>query len=295
MVVLDEADRMLDMGFLPDVKRILSQLPRNRQTFFFSATMPPTIVDLAKRMLTQPVNVRIQSNSVSVDKIEQKILFLQRDEKHESLRNIVTADGAGLVLVFTRTKRGADVVARKLDQSGIKTAAIHGNKSQNARQRALEAFRKHQIQVLVATDVAARGIDVDGITHVVNFDIPMDPESYVHRIGRTGRAGASGIAISFCTENERRELREIQKLLGSKVRLITDHSQAPSERRHRSSTPHAKGSTTPRSKPRRPSSRRSSTRSFAQASTANGKPKNKRKQRKGRNARQRVKQGSKQP
>ena len=293
MVVLDEADRMLDMGFLPDVKRILSQLPRKRQTFFFSATMPPTIVDLAKRMLTQPVNVRIQSNSVSVDKIEQKVIFLQRDEKQESLRNIVTADDAGLVLVFTRTKRGADVVARKLDQSGIKTAAIHGNKSQNARQRALEAFRKHQIQVLVATDVAARGIDIDGITHVVNFDIPMDPESYVHRIGRTGRAGASGIAISFCTENERRELREIQKLLGSKVRLITDHSQAPSERRHRSSTPHAKGSTTPRSKPRRPSSRRSSTRSFAPASTADGKPKNKRKQRKGRNARQRVKQGSK--
>ena len=293
MVVLDEADRMLDMGFLPDVKRILSQLPRNRQTFFFSATMPPSIVDLAKHMLTQPVNVHIQSNSVSVDKIEQKVLFLQRDEKQESLRSIVAADDAGQVLVFTRTKRGADVVARKLDQSGIKTAAIHGNKSQNARQRALDAFRKHQVQVLVATDVAARGIDVDGITHVVNFDIPMDPESYVHRIGRTGRAGASGIAISFCTENERRELREIQKLLGSKVRLITDHSHAPSEQRHRSSTPHTKGSTAPRSTSRRPSSRRSSTRSFAQASSANEKPKNKHKQRKGRNARQRVKQSSK--
>ena len=293
MVVLDEADRMLDMGFLPDVKRILNQLPRNRQTFFFSATMPPSIVDLAKRMLTQPVNVQIQSNSVSVDKIEQKVLFLKRDEKQESLRSIVTADEAGLVLVFTRTKRGADVVARKLDQSGIKTAAIHGNKSQNARQRALEAFRKHQVQVLVATDVAARGIDIDGITHVVNFDIPMDPESYVHRIGRTGRAGASGIAISFCTDGERRELREIQKLLGSKVRLITDHSHAPSEQRHRSARPHAKGSTTPRSTSRQPSSRRSSTRSFAQASSANGKPKNKRKQRKGRNARQRVKPASK--
>ena len=293
MVVLDEADRMLDMGFLPDVKRILNQLPRNRQTFFFSATMPPSIVDLAKRMLTQPVNVQIQSNSVSVDKIEQKVLFLKRDEKQESLRSIVTADDAGLVLVFTRTKRGADVVARKLDQSGIKTAAIHGNKSQNARQRALEAFRKHQVQVLVATDVAARGIDIDGITHVVNFDIPMDPESYVHRIGRTGRAGASGIAISFCTDSERRELREIQKLLGSKVRLITDHSHAPSEQRHRSARPHAKGSTTPRSTSRQPSARRSSTRSFAQASSANGKPKNKRKQRKGRNARQRVKPASK--
>jgi len=146
---------------------------------------------------------------------------------------------------------------------------------------------------LVATDVAARGIDIDGITHVVNFDIPIDPESYVHRIGRTGRAGASGIAISFCTENERRELREIQKLLGSKVRLITDHSHALSEQRHRSSMPHAKGSTTPRSTSRGLSSCRSSTRSVAQASTANGKSKNKRKQRKGRNARQRVKQSSK--
>lgn len=293
MVVLDEADRMLDMGFLPDVKRILSQLPRKRQTFFFSATMSPSIVDLAQRMLTEPVNVQIESNSISVDKIEQKVLFLKRDEKQESLRSIVTADDAGQVLVFTRTKRGADVVARKLDQSGIKTAAIHGNKSQNARQRALEAFRKGHVQVLVATDVAARGIDIDGITHVINFDIPMDPESYVHRIGRTGRAGASGIAISFCTESERRELREIQKLLGNKVRLIADHSQAPTEGRHRSSTPHGKGSTTPRSTSGRSSARRSSRRSFAPANSSNGKPKNKRKQRKGRNARQRVKQASK--
>ena len=292
MIVLDEAYRMLDMGFLPDVKRILNQLPDDRQTLFFSATMPPSIVDLSKRMLTQPVNVQIQSNSVSVDKIEQKVLLLQRNQKQESLRGIVTADDAGQVLVFTRTKRGADVVARKLDQSGVRTMAIHGNKSQNARQRALEAFRKYQVQVLVATDVAARGIDIDGITHVVNFDLPVDPESYVHRIGRTGRAGASGIAISFCTDGERRELREIQKLLGNKVRLVFEHSNGASEQLHRPSMPRTKGSTTSRSTSKRPSSRRSSTRSFAPASTANGKPKNRRKQRKGRNARQRLKQAS---
>ena len=293
MVALDEADRMLDMGFLPDVKRILNRLPRTRQTFFFSATMPPSIVDLAKRMLTNPVDVKIHSNSVSVDKIEQKVLFLRREEKQETLRSIVTTDAAGQILVFTKTKRGADVVARKLDQSGIKTATIHGNKSQNARQRALEAFRKNRVQVLVATDVAARGIDVDGITHVINFDIPIDPESYVHRIGRTGRAGATGIAISFCTESDRKGLREIQKFLGSKVLLIKDHSHGSSKQRHRSASPHAKGSTTPRSKSRQSSAHSSSRRSFAPAGISDGAKKKKRKQRKGRNARQRLKQAIK--
>ena len=178
-------------------------------------------------------------------------------------------------------------------KDGYYADALHGELSQVQRDNVMNRFRKKNIQILIATDVAARGIDIDGITHVVNFDIPVDPESYVHRIGRTGRAGARGIAISFCTEGERRELREIQKLLGSKVRLITDHSHAGSGQRHRSSMTHAKGSTTPRSTSRRLSSHRSSTRPFAQASTADGKPKNKRKQRKGRNARQRVKQASK--
>ena len=228
-----------------------------------------------------------------METIEQRVLFVERSEKQEILQELLRSGDVERALVFTRTKRTANRLTGRLVRCGIVATAIHGNKSQNARLRALEAFRKHHVQVLVATDVAARGIDIDGITHVVNFDIPIDPEIYVHRIGRTGRAGASGIAISFCTENERRELREIQKMLGSKVRLITDHSHAPSEQRHRSSMPHAKDSTTPRSTSRQLSSRRSSTRSFAQASTANGKPKNKRKQRKGRNARQRVNQSSK--
>jgi ATP-dependent RNA helicase RhlE len=223
--VLDEADRMLDMGFIEPIRRIASAVPKERQTLLFSATMPAPIRKLADALLNNPAQVQIASKSFSPDKIGQSVYHVRRTLKPQLLTHLLTRESVGRALVFTRTKHGADKLVRHLHRDGIQAEAIHGNKRQNVRQRTLENFRSGRIAVLVATDIAARGIDVDEVTHVVNFDMPNEPETYVHRIGRTGRAGASGLAVSFCDHEERTDLKAIERLLKRPIDVKEDHPE----------------------------------------------------------------------
>jgi ATP-dependent RNA helicase RhlE len=221
--VLDEADRMLDMGFIHDVKKLLAVLPRKRQSLFFSATMPPEIVKLASTILHNPAEVSVTPVSSTVDIINQSVYFVDKGNKNALLLNILQDENIKTALVFTRTKHGADKVVKVLLAKSIKAEAIHGNKSQNARQNALKNFKAQTTRVLVATDIAARGIDVDELEYVINFELSNIAETYVHRIGRTGRAGAKGTAISFCDIEEKEYLRDIEKLIGKKVPIIEAH------------------------------------------------------------------------
>ena len=221
--VLDEADRMLDMGFVHDVKRVITKLPQKRQTLFFSATMPQEIQSLANSILTNPEKVEVTPVSSTAETIKQSLFFVEKQNKASLLKFILSDESIETALVFTRTKHGADKVVKDLVRTGISAEAIHGNKSQNARQRALSNFKNRTTRILVATDIAARGIDVDELTHVINYELPDVPETYVHRIGRTGRAGLSGISFSFCEAEETEALRDIHKLLGRHIPIREDH------------------------------------------------------------------------
>ncbi len=253
VLVLDEADRMLDMGFLPDVKRVLRHLPGKKQTLLFSATIPDAIRKLADDLLDNPESIAVTPSAKTADDVVQKLHFVPKKHKREMLLKVVKGPEVQSALVFSRTKHGANKIAKFLEQKGVRTAAIHGNKSQSARTKALSGFRNGFLRVLVATDIAARGIDVDGITHVINFDLPNEPETYVHRIGRTGRAGASGIAISFCDHEEVAYLRDIERLTRKPLERLGEH---PDFDMNAASTVSSKPQTSDKKSPNRSGRRR---------------------------------------
>lgn len=224
--VLDEADRMLDMGFINDIKKVIAKLPAKKQTLFFSATAAPDIMKLANTLLKDPVKVSVTPVSSTATLVTQSVYYVEKDKKRSLLKFVLSNGKIDHALVFTRTKRGADRVAKDLNSSGIKAEAIHGDKSQGARERALKGFKDRSIRILVATDIASRGIDVDKLSHVINYEIPEQAETYVHRIGRTGRAGSSGIALSFCTQDELSYLKDITKLIKKTIDVVSTHPYA---------------------------------------------------------------------